>query len=291
LLQLFKRKGLKTPWVITFHTNPQAELYFTVKSIFRGSSLTDFATYAAGFPLWDLTVRQHSKYADCLVCVSNSLRQELSYGYGLDIERLRAIHTCANIDELRMQATSDYVRPTTDKIRLFYAGRLYYRKGILQLMRILEHLAEERERRNFSLNVFGQGPLERTLKNYVANHLPKKDITMRGHVDRVTLLRELSACDIVCVPSLYEACPVLMIEAMALGKPIVAFDLPFAREILGDAEELLASGVNDFRDKLGHLISSQEERANLKRKMLDRSKEFDAQKIAAEYQKVYEELS
>ena len=40
-----------------------------------------------------------------------------------------------------------------------------------------------------------------------------------------------------------------MIEAMSLGKPIVAFDLPFAREILGDAEELLASGVNDFREK------------------------------------------
>jgi glycosyltransferase involved in cell wall biosynthesis len=196
-----------------------------------------------------------------------------------------------NIDELRMQATSDYVRPATDRIRLFYAGRLYYRKGILQLMRILDHLAEEREGRDFSLNVFGQGPLERTLKNYVASHLSKKDITMRGHVDRVTLLRELSASDIVCVPSLYEACPVLMIEAMAFGKPIVAFDLPFAREILGDAEELLASGLNDFREKLVHLIYSQDERANLKRKMLDRSKEFDAQKIAAEYEKVYKELS
>ena len=288
LLQLFKRRRLKTPWVITFHTNPQAELYFATKSLLRGGSLTDLVTYAAAFPLWDMTVRQHFKYADSLVSVSKSLGEELSLGYKRDKELLKTIHTCVRIDQLRARETP--TRSTTGKVRLFYAGRLYYRKGILQLMRILKDLANEPEGKNISLSVFGRGPLEEVLNKYVADNLTKISVTLRGYVDRATLLEELSASDIVCLPSLYEACPVLMIEAIAMGKPVVAFDLPFAREILGDAEELLASDIDDFRIKLIYLISSGEERARLSKRMLERSEEFDALRIGAEYQAVYEEL-
>jgi glycosyltransferase involved in cell wall biosynthesis len=290
LLQLFKRRRLKTPWIITFHTNPQAELYFAIKSVLRGGSLTDLVTYGAAFPLWDSTVRQHFKYADGLVSVSKSLGNELSFGYKLDRGLLKAIHTCVRIDELRARETSTSQRSTTGRIRLLYAGRLYYRKGILQLMRILKDLADEPEGRNINLSVFGRGPLEQVLRKYIADNLTKISVTIRGYVDRVTLLQELSASDIVCLPSLYEACPVLMIEAISMGKPVVAFDLPFAREILGDVEELLASDIDDFRIKLVRLISSREERSRLGKRMRERSEDFDALRIAAEYQEVYEEL-
>jgi glycosyltransferase involved in cell wall biosynthesis len=290
LLQLFKRRRLKTPWVVTFHTNPQAELYFALNSVIKGSSLTDLVTYGAAFPLWDLTVRQHSKHADSLVCVSGSLREELSRGYKLDLERLKVIHTCASINEARMHEASKSLRSSTGTVRLFYAGRLYYRKGILKLIQIMADIVNQPEGRNISLNVFGRGPLELVLKKYVADHLRKISVAIRGHVDRATLLQELSKSDIVCFPSLYEACPMLMIEAISMGKPVLAFDLPFAREILGNIEELLAIDTDDFRLKLIRLISSQNERLGLGRRILKRSRDFDALKIAAEYRKVYEEL-
>jgi glycosyltransferase involved in cell wall biosynthesis len=290
LLQLCKKSGLKVPWTITFHTNPRAQLYYAIKSVGRGTSLTDLTTYVAGFPLWDLTVRQHLKQADGLVCVSNSLREELSQGYRFDIGRLSAIHTCVNINELRTHLTSNFERPSTDKVRLFYAGRLYYSKGALHLVRILADLVKERDTRDFNLSIFGRGPIERALRKYVTQYLPRENVAIRGQVNHQILLRELAMSDIVCFPSLYEACPVIMIEAMSLGKPVVAFDLPFAREILGDTEELLAKGISDFSKKLARLIISGDQRASLSRKMLGRSEEFDAPKIATRYQKVYERL-
>jgi glycosyltransferase involved in cell wall biosynthesis len=290
LLQLCKKSGLKVPWAITFHTNPHAQLYYAIKSVGRGTSLTDLTTYLAGFPLWDLTVRQHLKHADGLVCVSNSLRKELSKGYGFDFGRLTAIHTCVNTNELRTYSTSNFQRRSKDRVRLFYAGRLYYSKGVLHLVRILANLIEERDIRNFNLRIFGRGPLERVLRKYVALYSLRGNVAIGGQVDHQVLLRELTMSDIVCFPSLYEACPVLMIEAMSLGKPVVAFDLPFAREMLGNNEELLAKGINDFSKKLARLIISGDERTSLSRKMLERSEEFDAQKIATEYQKVYNQL-
>ena len=289
LLQLFKRKGLKTPWVITFHTNPQAELHFTLNSVMKGSSLTDLVTYGAGFPFWDMAVRQHIKYADSLVSVSGSLREELSRGYKVSNERLKVIHTCVSTNELRTLEVSTPSR-STGTVGLFYAGRLYYRKGILQLMRIVADIVNQPQGRNISLNIFGRGPLEPVLKKYVADHLRKASVAVRGHVDRATLLQELSTSDIVCFPSLYEACPMSMIEAISMGKPVLAFDLPFAREILGDTDELLATNADDFRVKLVRLISSQNERMRLGRRVLKRSNDFDTVKIAREYRKVYEEL-
>jgi glycosyltransferase involved in cell wall biosynthesis len=289
LLELFKRKRLKTPWIITFHTNPQAELYYALKSGLRETNLGEILVFGAGFPVWDATVRQHSSHADRLVCVTKSLRDELSEGYALNKEQMTVIHTCVDVDAIRREINSSSGRHD-DRVRLFYAGRLYYRKGILHLMRILARLAEQPDGKKFMLSVFGRGPLGPAVKKYAAERLPMGSVEIRGHVDRETFLQELSKSDIFCMPSLYEACPMAMIEAMSLGKPVIAFNLPFAREILGDNIELLASDADDYRIKLSRLISSPEERKRLSQGLLERSDNFDASKIAAEYGELYEGL-
>jgi glycosyltransferase involved in cell wall biosynthesis len=174
---------------------------------------------------------------------------------------------------------------------LFYAGRLYYNKGILHLLQILTSLADEFGGVSVSLNIFGSGPLEQALRRHVDTHLTKMSVTIRGQVDHTTLLRELSGSDIVCLPSFYEACSVMMIEAVSMGKPVLAFNLPFAREILGDTDDLLASDVHDYGVKLKRLICSPQERVRLGRRLLERAERFDAPKIASKYQEVYNELA
>jgi len=110
-------------------------------------------------------------------------------------------------------------------------------------------------------------------------------------VQRKILLAELAASDIVCMPSLYEACPLAVIEAMAMGKPVVAFDLPYAREMLQDNGMLLASGGLDFAQKLGHLIRSQDDRTRLGRTLKNSVARFDSETIAMEYRDIYAGLA
>ena len=290
MLQFCQRSGLKIPWVITFHTNPQAELRLTLASILRGGSLTDFATYVLGFPLWDITVREHAKLADCLVTVSGALREELCRGYGLDNSHINVIPTCIDIANLR-SVLADRTTRTGNTVRLFNAGRLYYRKGILRLLKVARYLVEDLAVRNFELNVFGAGPLEEACRSYVSRNNLEANVKLRGFVDRRTLLKGLADSDIVCVPSYYEACPVSMIEAMAFGKPVVAFNLPYAREILPKEKQMLASNEMDFATKLAQLVNSEGDRRRLGSIAMRQAAKFDSEKVAASYCAIYQSLT
>lgn len=291
MLQFCRRFGPKVPWVVTFHTNPQAELHLTVGSLLRGGSLTDFVTYAVGFPTWDVTVREHARCADRLVSVSGSLRDELCRGYGLIREAVTVIPTCIDISRLQSMFRSQGKDRAQASVSLVYAGRLYYRKGVLNLLNIARCLVDQIGVANFKLQIFGSGPLGGVCRSYVSKYQLGDHVKIRGFVSRRTLLTELATSDIVCVPSHYEACPVLMIEAMACGKPVVAFDLPYAREMLTEESRmLLASSEMDYAIKLASLINSEEDRARLGRVMRSRAARFDSQSVAASYQKVYSDL-
>jgi glycosyltransferase involved in cell wall biosynthesis len=287
LLNFCKRKGLKVPWVITFHTNPLSHLRLTLASADQGGSPADFATYIAGFPLWDLTVRSHAKFADSLVSVSESLREELCDAYRIDKDRMSVVHNCVNIPRLRKLA-SDQNNASVRKITLLYAGRLYYGKGILHLLSIVQLLARRLGVSNFNLQVFGRGPLEESLKRYISLNNLEQLVTFRGHVPHSRLLSYMSGSDIICLPSLYESCPILMIEAMGMAKPVVAFYLPFSREILGkERTTLLARDNIDFAQKLAQLIYSEENRTKVGRLLQSDAANFDAPKIASQYREIY----
>jgi glycosyltransferase involved in cell wall biosynthesis len=285
MLNLCRRAGIRIPWVVTYHTNPLSELYSIVH---RGASLLDYASYIPGFPIWDLTLRVLPKVADQSVAVSSSLRDELCRTYGLERDCMKVIHNCINLADFK-GVTKDVGKPLRDdKIRLFYAGRLYYRKGVSHLLRILSTIRDGFP--NFELQIFGRGPLENTLKHYVAQH-NLGCIKFRGHVTREKLLYNMNASDIVCFPSLYEACPLLIMEAMGLGKPVLAFDRPFSQEMLGrENAALLASDERDYASKLVSLMKSKDDRLNLGRNLHEKSQKFDSSITASAYREIYERL-
>jgi glycosyltransferase involved in cell wall biosynthesis len=79
-----------------------------------------------------------------------------------------------------------------------------------------------------------------------------------------------------------------MIEAMALAKPVVAFDLPFSRELLGEAYGLLSTDIPDFARKLARLIESPSDQWKFGAMLESRARKFDASVIAEIYRQIYE---
>lgn len=63
--------------------------------------------------------------------------------------------------------------------------------------------------------------------------------------------------DIFALPSRDDPFPLVVIEAMLLGKPVVAFDVGGVSRQIGDAGELVPPGdVADFADRIVHLLSN-----------------------------------
>ncbi len=106
---------------------------------------------------------------------------------------------------------------------VLFVGRLIYYKGVEYLVEAAERLRNEPE--NFVL--IGAGALQAQLQQRIAElHLEQK-ITLLPLQDRQTVIDYCFACGLLVLPSIYrsEAFGIVLMEAMAAGKPVISTDL------------------------------------------------------------------
>jgi glycosyltransferase involved in cell wall biosynthesis len=99
----------------------------------------------------------------------------------------------------------------------------------------------------------------------------------------------MARSDIVCIPSLYEACPITMIEAMMLAKPVVVFDRPFSQEMLsGIPNAAMARSLQEYAFQIHSLCTSENLRRHVGRRLREMAiKRFSVEKMAEKYLDVY----
>ncbi len=119
-------------------------------------------------------------------------------------------------------------------VRIVWAGRLAREKDPLLAVKIIEMLPSEQK--NISLHFFGEGELERTLKDYI-HHKNIKNIFFHGFIRDVNRL--FRYFDILLLTSKREGMPVVIWEALVCG-------LPFVSTNVGGIEEILEYGQCGF---------------------------------------------
>ncbi|MFO1091076.1 MAG: glycosyltransferase [Hyphomicrobiales bacterium] len=104
--------------------------------------------------------------------------------------------------------------------RLLCIARLSEQKGLPILIAAADLLA--RRGVTFSLVVAGDGPLRQSLERQVASFGLRDRVTFLGWVDEARVAEELRAARGFVLPSFAEGLPVVLMEALALGKPVVS---------------------------------------------------------------------
>jgi len=297
LISFCKTSHASPPWVVTLHSGaPFSELHSLMDSAKAGQlSFREFIAYVAGYPLWDSSIRAHVKHADRLVAVSKSLMEEIRTDYSVGRTPFTCIHTGIEIDKLESLAKRTKRVPQdsgSDNLRLFVAGRFYWRKGILHLLRSIAYLVNQLRFDRFRLEIFGRGPLESTIRRDISLLNLSNYVVMRGFAPYEEVMASLVSSNVVCFPSLYEACPLGMVESMALGKPVATFDRPFSRELLGiGPESKLPKTIEEYAKKLHSLCKSEDSRNTLGQRLKERArKEFDIKIIADKYSRLYRDM-
>jgi glycosyltransferase involved in cell wall biosynthesis len=113
-------------------------------------------------------------------------------------------------------------------------GRMFPSKGFDVLLQ-----AYAETERNAQLTLIGDGP-EREVLGRLARSLGLNgEVRFRGQQDRGQVLAEMAAADLVVIPSRHETFGLVALEAMALGKPIVASRVGGLPEVLQGADALL----------------------------------------------------
>ncbi|MGH9102093.1 MAG: glycosyltransferase [Acidimicrobiales bacterium] len=117
--------------------------------------------------------------------------------------------------------------PPSASRRVVFAGRLTAVKGVAQLLEAWRAAAPS----GLQLAVIGDGPMRRALQERVP-----PGVCFLGQLSREALLEELSSARALVFPSLcFEAGqPMVLLEAMAAGVPVLASDRGGAAELVGE---------------------------------------------------------
>lgn len=123
----------------------------------------------------------------------------------------------------------------------FYAGRLSSEKGVDDLIECWNQFEIQSE-----LHIAGDGPLNQQLRKKSEGN---SKIKWLGHLERDQIYAQLSKSKGLLFPShCYEGFPLTLIEAMAVGCPVITSDI-------GIQSEIIDNGMNGLHFRLGDLTN------------------------------------
>jgi glycosyltransferase involved in cell wall biosynthesis len=149
---------------------------------------------------------------------------------------------------------------------LVYVGMMGVQDGIEYILKALHHLIHNRGRCDVSLVLVGDGDRLPELRALAHNLLLDSYVYFTGWVDPKDVARYLSTADIGLIPDpqngMNEFCTMVKtMEYMALGKPIVAFDLAETRFSAQEAAlYAIPNQAEDFAKQIEILLDNEEAR-------------------------------
>ena len=219
--------------------------------------------------------------------IANTRFAKKLYEQYVDSGKIIVIPFGIDVGEVRVK---DYGR-ASDKVSLMFTGSLTMRKGIHYLLRAFVMVL--RKYKDTELHIYGKGPQESYLRNLARSLRISDKVFFHGFIPRSKLLKEYNKHDIYVHTSLSESFGLSMVEAMAAGLPVVAFNIPNVNEIVvhGKTGFLVKLGsVKDLAEVLSILIEDEELRRGVGRNARERAlRQYDWNVIAQKYVRAYEE--
>jgi len=152
----------------------------------------------------------------------------------------------------------------------------------------LDAMARVRERIPDAQLVFvGNGPT----RSSVEAHAKKLDAPEWAHFlgERSDVPALLSLADLMLLPSISDAMPMTVLEAMALGVPVLASDVGDVKEVLGDAGVCVAVGdVDAFAEACIRILSDRDLQEKLGSTGPQRAQPFDSSVMSRRYAALFE---
>jgi glycosyltransferase involved in cell wall biosynthesis len=164
---------------------------------------------------------------DSYTAVSEAVRQEAIHRAGIAPEK---IITIANGVDCADLPAAPAISETGGAFTVALPGRFHRQKGHAVLLEALKLV--DGQQPEIQAFLFGEGPDEAALKKMAFELGVQNRVRFMGVVTNGA--DAMRTMDAVIMPSLWEGMPNAVLEAMALGKPVIASRIPGMDELVED---------------------------------------------------------
>ncbi len=235
--------------------------------------------------------------ADLIQSVSNDAQANLlEYFPGLvkKADKLKVIRNGIMVDEFDGHVQTDGETFTREPgfFYIGYFGRYMPEKGFPHLMEMVDILVNQRNIRNIRIvSVGGFGEFIREYQKEIKKKGLEEYFQFLGFFMNISpVLRKI---DMLIIPSLSEACPLIPMEGLVCGTPVVAYSCLGLREILYDTPARMAL-AGDCAGLADQVINIMDNYSNIKPEFQafahEARQRFDSAHTANRLEEVFEKL-
>lgn len=191
-----------------------------------------------------IIVKKALNRADCIICLSNDMKQ---YLLSLGLTKLVVIHNATPILE--------YNHYNPDSKNILYLGKITEQKGIFDLLIAMKNM---KKKIDIKLNICGHGDIIK-LYSFINMYELNNMVEYKGWVDHGEKAAIMKDAAILVLPSYFEAFPMVLIEAMSYGIPLICTNVGGIPEIIaqengvlfipGNIDQLTNSIISLYRNK------------------------------------------
>jgi glycosyltransferase involved in cell wall biosynthesis len=236
-----------------------------VRSVITAHTVESVGVRGRSAALVHASIRRAYPRADAIIAVSQGIARDLEEHFGIDRERVRVVPNPIDVTHIREHAKDTTDPGTSDLPKrpyLVHVGRHAEPKGLDSLLRIYAEL-RRRMPQAPQLVLVGSGPLtEQLMQLSDALGLAHRwsdtatrsasadaaDVFFAGHRDNP--FPWIANATALVLPSLWEGLGLVLLEALALGTPVLSSDCVGPRELLapatGQTHRLLEAEPTDY---------------------------------------------
>jgi glycosyltransferase involved in cell wall biosynthesis len=160
--------------------------------------------------------------ADRIICPADAIRNDLRINFGIKPEKMVTIYNPVQVEVIRSGLQSHHPDAPNSGYKIVSVGTLEHRKGFDLLINAMSKIVEKNNK--IHLTILGDGPEKENLSKQVKSLSLSDHVTLEGYQQDPYIY--LSNADLFVLSSRYEGLPNAMLESLACGTPVVAFNCP-----------------------------------------------------------------
>jgi len=279
-LAIFCGKVKRKPVIVTYHYDPETPLLGSL-----GFVIARVYDHIAFFLL---------KLVDGLVATTKSYAETSPVLRRL-LKRVEIIPLGIIQDKFDLPSdenlNSDQANANDNSGVILFVGQLREHKGLRYLLKAMKIVKAQKS--DAHLVIVGDGPQRASLTQYASELKVDDKVSFEGNVAEEILPHYYAISNVVVLPSYTrrDAFGLVLLEAMAAGKPIVASDIPGIREVMEGAGILVSPrDPQKLAKAILEILSGNQSLEKMRRHAQKNIQQYSWEHIVERYDRLYTKL-